>query len=62
MNPLDIIFDLIYGWGNLTAGVSGIVFGEIPLIGYSVFDFFFSPATWILVFGFVLAKKLVPAV
>jgi hypothetical protein len=61
MNPLAVIFDLINGVGNISQAFSLLLFTELPiLLDVSVFGLLFSPATFLIIFGLVLAKKLTP--
>jgi hypothetical protein len=65
MNPVKVIYDF-----NISAVSLGDVFNTIMFtpwfetagIDFTVFNILFNPASFILVMGLVVAKKLVPLI
>jgi hypothetical protein len=62
MNPLDILFDLMYQSSAIAQGFSTVLFSDIPFVDVSVFNVIFSPATLFVVFAAIVSKKLIPLV
>jgi hypothetical protein len=63
MNPAKVIYDIIVGTASLGDAFNTIVFTpwfETGGLDFTVFNILFNPATFILVMGFVVFKKVVP--
>jgi hypothetical protein len=63
MSPLKVIFDLIFMSGNMTYAFNIVFFTEwfeTAGVSFTLFNVLFNPATFTLVFGLVVAKKVVP--
>jgi hypothetical protein len=57
--PFDVIYEIMYQFSTWVTMFTTLVFFELPLVG-SIFNVVFTPISFILVFGLMVAKKLVP--
>jgi hypothetical protein len=63
MNPVKVIYDIIIGAVSLGDVFNTIMFTpwfETAGVDFTVFNILFNPATFLLVMGFVVFKKVVP--
>jgi hypothetical protein len=57
--PFDVMYDIMFQFSTWVSMFTTLIFFEFPGVG-SVFNVVFTPVSFIIVFGLVIAKKLVP--
>jgi hypothetical protein len=57
--PFDVLYDIMFNFSTWVSMFTTLIFFELPF-GYSIFNVVFTPVSFIIVFGLMVAKKLVP--